>query len=286
MVELYANVSLLTGSIGTAVLEGFVSHAVRQPESMALSACVTSSDSLIRLRDALGERCKHVTLGFGREPTQDMAEQADLIVLGCRPQDLVTLANTLGPRPTYAVKTVVSRLAGVSCQRIRQQLAAGGVRKDMSFVRVIPTIGARTGNSVSLLSYPETVSQSNIELVRRAFGKIGTVLTVPEELMSKATAAGAVCHALAVLAVNKITDASVAEGIPRSTAMALATQSLSSAAGFMAAEEGGITAEQLEAALSTPKGITLNSVVNLEKEGAGAAIGEATRAAIRYAESI
>jgi pyrroline-5-carboxylate reductase len=66
-------------------------------------------------------------------------------------------------------------------------------------------------------------------------------------------------------------------------ALALASQFLSSAAGLMTSD---MSPEQVKAALSTPKGITLNSVVNLEKGGVRPVVIDATREAIKYAGSM
>ena len=47
-----------------------------------------------------------------------------------------------------------------------------------------------------------------------------------------------------------------------------------------------MTIEQLKAALSTPRGITLNSVLKLEQGGARTGISNAAQFAMKYADAM
>ena len=98
--------------------------------------------------------------------------------------------------------------------------------------------------------------------------------------MNEATGAGAACNALVMVAVDASVDASVAEGMPRATAMRQAAASLRSAAGLLVA--GGMSPESSKEAMSVPKGITVNAVLELERGRVRAAMSEAVRGAIRY----
>lgn len=105
--------------------------------------------------------------------------------------------------------------------------------------------------------------------------------------MDEATALGAACNALAIVAVDAVVDAGVAEGIPRSAAMQLAAASLRSASGLLLPGGGcGMTPESLKAAMSVPKGITINAVLALERGGARSAVSDAVRDAIRYTKNM
>ena len=212
-----------------------------------------------------------------------MAEQANLVLLGCRAEDLSTMLKTVQPGQSFADKTVVSLMAGLSFQGLRQQLVDSGAPDSTPLVRVIPTFGARAANSASLMAVGPSASDKDVEVAEKFFKPLGTLLRVDESMLNKGVAVGAACHALAVTAIDTITDAGVAEGIPRSTAFALVAQNLASASKLMA---DGMSAEELKAALSTPSGITLNSVMQLERGGARVGVADAARAAIKYAESM
>lgn len=82
-----------------------------------------------------------------------------------------------------------------------------------------------------------------------------------------------------MVAVDAIVDASVAEGIPRLTAIKQATASLRNTAGLLLAS--GMTPESLKESISVSNS-TINSVLELERGHVRSAISNAVRHAIRY----
>ena len=183
-------------------------------------------------------------------------------------------------------------LAGVPISQIHDELSGaveGGSHKEpdvFSVARIIPTLGATIGESVTLIADPEerlAVPERQSKLLDEILSQVGPVQHIPERLMDAATAIGAAAHALAMVAVDGMTDVSVAEGMPRAAAQSIISQSLRSACGLLS--HGGMTAESMKTAMSTPAGITINSLVQLNAE-ARPGIARSTRDAIRYAQSM
>ena len=102
--------------------------------------------------------------------------------------------------------------------------------------------------------------------------------------MDEATATGAACNALVMVAVDAIADASVAQGIPRSLALNLAATTLRSASGLLLS--GSMTTESLKESMSVPKGIAINAVLELERGHARSAISNAVELAINHARNM
>lgn len=71
--------------------------------------------------------------------------------------------------------------------------------------------------------------------------------------------------------------------MPRAVALALTAQCLRSCSGLML--EGGMTPEAVKAAMSTPAGITLNSVVHLDTH-VRPGIAGTVRNAVKYTKSM
>lgn len=211
-----------------------------------------------------------------------MAKHAQMIILGCRPKDLPSILQTPDLPQQFAGKSIVSLLAGVPSKVVREQIACNHGPKDASVVLVQPSIGAKFAASVSVLAAPESADDS-ASLAEEVFAQVGSVVRVPEDLLTKGIAVNAVGHALAIQAVDAMTDACVAEGVPRDNAIQLAQAYLKSGASCM---ESGMSPEELKAAVSTPSGVTLNAVVNLEKEGVRRGVGQVMRDAIRYADNM
>lgn len=268
--------------MGTALLDGFLQKPTGpHGAALQLAACVRSQQSVNRLRTHLGDRANLVDIGHGNDAVK-MAERAQMIILGCRPQDLTGLLKTPKLPQAFAGKTIISMLAGVAGKHVREQIANHGGPEVAAVVLVQPSIGAKFNASVSVMASPEN-DTSSADIAEEVFSQVGTVVRVAENMLNKGTAINAVGHAIALQAVDAMTDACVAEGVSRDDAVKLAQAYLRSGASCM---ESGMTAEQLKAALSTPSGITLNAVVKLEKEGVRAGVGETMRMAIRYAEDM
>lgn len=87
-----------------------------------------------------------------------------------------------------------------------------------------------------------------------------------------------------MVAVDAIVDASVAEGIPRPEALKLAAACLHSSSALLV--KGRMTVESLKEAMSVPKGITINSVLELERGHVRSAVSDTVRHAIHYTRSM
>lgn len=159
-------------------------------------------------------------------------------------------------------------------------------------MRAIPSIGAQVRDSVTLIAETKSHAGPAQQAVTAwLFEQLGRpVQRLPESLMDEATALGAACNALAIVAVDAVVDAGVAEGIPRLAAMQLAAASLRSASGLLlpggGGGGGGMTPESLKAAMSVPKGITINAILALERGGARSTVSDAVRDAIRYTRNM
>lgn len=275
--------------MGTSILKGLLNSQGRASNAFELSytACVRSEASLNRLKHALGQNATEVSCYVGS--FTEAAQQSDVIMLGVPPGELEALAKTPGLADASKGKLIISLLAGVSCIQVAVDFAKHNESNDseqtyrLNIARVIPTIAAQVGDSVTLIADTEGIHPGQLQLCTHIFQKIGTTQNLPESLMNEATATGAVCHAIAIAAVDAAVDASVAKGLPRATALSLAANSLRSAAGLLGGE---MTPEELKAAMSVPSGITINSMLKLDRANMRYAVEDTVGEAIDYARSM
>ena len=245
-----------------------------------------SEASLDRLRNALGDRADAVHCQIS--DFTEAANKADIVMLGVPPGELESISKTPGLAQAVQGKLIVSLLAGVSCAQVAATLSEqleGGKQEDFepSVARVIPTIAAQVRDSVTLVAESKALRQDQQQLCTTLFRRIGATQLIPEDLMNEATATGAVCHAIAICAVDAAVDASVAKGLPRAAALSLAANSIRSAAGLLGGE---MTPEELKAAMSVPGGITINSVLKLDRANMRFAVADAVGEAIDYTRSM
>lgn len=274
--------------MGTSILKGLLRDTQEAEDGLKLSytACVRSDASRNRLCNALGDRANEVHCqisGF-----TEAADKAEIVMLGVPPGELDDLSKTPGLAEAVQGKLIVSLLAGVSCAQVAAALSqhsTGGKQEDFEsdVARVIPTIAAQVKDSVTLVAESKALRQEQQQLCTALFKQIGAVQPIPEHLMNEATATGAVCHAIAICAVDAAVDASVAKGLPRAAALRLAANSLRSAAGLLGGE---MTPEELKAAMSVPSGITINSVLKLDRANMRFAVADAVGEAIDYTRSM
>ena len=267
--------------MGTAILKGLL-NKTRQSgtPSVKYTAWVRSRTSLERLHHALGEDSKQVNC-VGSGDLVETLTPADVVILGFPPGEPNAVFATPGLVDALRGKLIISLLAGVSYDQLTTSLQSGTkLGLNHHILRVIPTIGATINDSVTLIAEPTSAGPEQQQVTTWLFKQLGQTQWLPESLMNEATGAGAACNALVMVAVDAIVDASVAEGMPRSITMKQAAASLRSAAGLLL--EGGMTPEGLKEAMSVPKGITVNSVLELERGRVRAAISDAVRGAIVY----
>ncbi|KAI4093618.1 MAG: hypothetical protein L6R37_007364 [Teloschistes peruensis] len=283
-----SNVDYLSGFMGNAILQGLLKrtqNAGKQPQ-IKYTAWVRSQSSLERLRHELGEACEQVNCVAGGD-VLEIIKPADAIILGFPPGVLKSVSQLPGVHGALEGKLIISLLAGVSIDQLVTAFGRGLGHEDepkSHYLRVIPSIGAKINDSVTLIAEAKTAGSKEQQVTAWIFEQLGQVQWFSESLMNEATAVGAACNALMMVAVDAIVDTSVAEGLSRSAALKLATSSLRSASGLML--NGGMTPESLKEAMSSPKGITINSVLELERGHAQPAISDTVRHAIHYTRNM
>lgn len=269
--------------MGTAILKG----AFRRPAALhtsikhTWSASVRSPGSLERLKREIAPFNGKVDVSHGIQDATRIASEANIIILGCAPTDLGSLISNPDIAASLKGKTVVSLLAGVTYARLKTMMASRGAgRHSTFFARVLPSLGAQIGKSVSLIADQEggCTDPERMREVDELFATVGTVTHVSETLMAEATAISAAAHALNIVATDAIADVSAAEGLPRATAMSIVQQCFASAG---ALGQSGMSPEQMKDAMAIPNGITINSVLQLARAGRPA-LAENVRKAIEH----
>lgn len=270
--------------MGAAVLEGWLKNG----SGYTFAAHTRTEASLNSLKNDLGDLSGNVKFSHGNDQIAATAKDADIVLLGFLPKQLAEVLKLPGLADALNGKSIISMLAGVPISQVQDAIisgSSGSKASDFNVSRIIPTLGVKIGESVTLIADPAepTESKESAQLIHSLLELIGAPQHIPEALMDEATAIQSAVHALAIVGVDGATDASVADGLPRSTALGLVAASLQSAAGLMA--RGPYSPESLKAGMSTPGGITLNALVQLNAE-ATPGIAKAVRGAVKFTKSM
>ena len=117
--------------------------------------------------------------------------------------------------------------------------------------------------------------------MRELFGRLGTVVDVPEPLMRIAGATGGVGPAYWALLVEAQVDAAIRRGMPPALASTLVTETMAGSAELLRAREHDTLA--LRRAVASPGGTTARGLAALERGGVRAALAQAMDDVVDFA---
>jgi pyrroline-5-carboxylate reductase len=203
-------------------------------------------------------------LGGEALPNREVAERAELVILAHKPAQLAAVAAEVGG----AAKVVVSILARATQADVR------AAYPDTPVFCVEPNTPAEVGRGVLAFAEPDAPVDAQLyAAVRERFGRLGTVIEVPERLMGVAGACMGVAPAYWALFVEAWVDAAVRQGMPAATAQALVIEGMAGTAELLRRRDGNTLA--VRRAVTSPGGSTARGLAALEAGGVRAALSRA-----------
>ena len=171
-----------------------------------------------------------------------------------------------------AGKAVVSIVAGLSGAALAKQLPEG-----TRCLQTMPNTPAMVNEGVTALCEENTLTQEELDFVRRMFSAIGRVYTLPARLIEAESAVAGSGPAYAAMFIEALADGGVLLGLPRAQAMEMAAQMLIGTAKMML--ESGKHPGAIKDMVCSPGGTTIEAVRALEKGAFRASTIEAVIAA-------
>jgi pyrroline-5-carboxylate reductase len=184
------------------------------------------------------------------ERADTAAANADVLVLAVKPQVLKDVCLSLAPLVADRRPLVISIAAGVRIAQLREWLGV-----ELPIVRSMPNTPALIGAGATGLianAAADAARRAQAEAILAAAGR--TAWIEREELMDAVTALSGSGPAYFFLLVEALEDAAVAQGLPRETARALATQTCLGAGRMLV--EGGEAPSILRERVTSPGGTT------------------------------
>jgi pyrroline-5-carboxylate reductase len=191
----------------------------------------------------------------------EVAAGADVVVLAHKPAQLEAVARDAAP----AARAVVSLLARTTLEELRAAYPGTPV------VRVQPNVPAEIGRGVTLLAEPAEDPLAG--QVEELFGRVGSVVRLPESLIDAAAACSGVGPAYWALAAEAWVDAAIRRGIPAPQAQRLVTETMAGSAELL--RHRGHDTLALRREVTSPGGTTARGLAALERHGLRAAFAAA-----------
>ena len=208
------------------------------------------------------EELAAATGGTALASAAEVAEQADAIVLCHKPGQLAEVA-----REASAAKVVVSILGGVPVAKVEEAYAGATVH------RFLPNIPVEVREGV--LCYAGPGDDALLEL----FGRVGTVVELPEPLIEPAMALMSCGPAFIALVGEALADAGVLHGLDAADAKRLVVETLAGTAAVLRENDGDF--RDLRRRVTSPGGTTAAGLSALEHGGVRAAFEDAVGAVVR-----
>jgi len=255
------------GQMALALAEGFCRAGLLQPSD------ITVHDPVAAARERLTARVPGIRFA---ESGAAAAATARIVFLAVKPQQVAAacqeFAAALAPDAV-----VVSIVAGLTLHNLAE--FAGTPR----IVRVMPNTPCLVGQGVSVVCHTAMVPASDLARVLALLAAVGRVHEADESLMDAVTGLSGSGPGFVALLVEALADGGVKAGLPRSLALALATETLSGTAALL--DQTGEHPAQIKDRVSSPGGTTIAGLAVLEQRGVrGALIDAVVTAAARARE--
>ncbi|KIJ44086.1 hypothetical protein M422DRAFT_208332 [Sphaerobolus stellatus SS14] len=211
----------------------------------------------------------------------EAARQADVVLLGCKPQVARSILTEEGMKEALKGKLLISILAGTTISQLKAL-----VDPSTRVVRAMPNTPCQIREGMTVVStIPASPdSDTNRAIILAIFSSIGRCRELEEKHFDACTALSGSGPAFACLFLESMADGGVMMGLPRAEALELAAQSLQGAA-RMALRPGAHPA-QIRDAVTTPGGCTIAGLLTLEDGKVRSTIARTIQAATERASQL
>ena len=242
--------------------------------ALARAACVGLGEQIaVCNRTAEKAAALAAELGCVQTSAEDIAENAEFIVLGVKPQNICEVLHQIRPALSKnPAPVLVSMAAGVSIAAV--QAFAGG---EYPVIRIMPNTPCLLGEGVILYACGGVPAMKEKQFLYRMVGA-GKFFKLEESLIDAAGSLSGCGPAYYYLFANGLAEGAQRLGVDRETAIALAAQTMIGA-GKMLQKYGDPI--DLKNRVGSPGGTTLEGVAALEKGSLHEVAASAVDAAYR-----
>lgn len=261
------------GHLNSAILAGLVASGF-EPKKVTAT---THSQASATQRSA--EFGIEVTSTEQRpEANHDAVANADIVVLGVKPPQMVATAQELASALSTNA-TVVSVAAGTTLATLAAALPQG-----QPLIRTMPNVALTVGKGVVGMARGTTVTEAQVEQVDEVFAGSGTVFHVAEEDLNLVAAMAGSGPGYVFRFTNALAQAGAELGLDASTAGELARLTVVGAGSML--ETPDADPIELENSIATPSGVTEAALDSMDAAGFNQVIVDALKANVARSEEL
>ncbi|CAG9984068.1 unnamed protein product [Clonostachys byssicola] len=257
----------MAGNMGSAILSGLLDATRSQsdPPILGFIAITETAESADRLRCRFEQENSRLLVRHGRGSSVWAMEQADIVILGCKPHMAELVLGEEGVRDALSGKFLISVLGGKTPQVLESYIHKNDdTGRGPYVVRAMPNVAARVRKSMTIIEHNPTLPHDLDDILSWIFSQIGEVKVLETDQFDIGSMLVGSSMAILSVALDGILDGCVMEGIRRSEALEMAAQSLLGMAELL--RQGEQPAAYREG-VSSPKGATIAGILTVEKAG-------------------
>ena len=200
---------------------------------------------------------------------REAARLGDIVILAVKPWILPGVIDEIKDELQPGRHTLVSVAAGVSGESIASQVGCG-------VYIVIPNTAAELGESMTFIA---TIRESDTRAVNELFSMVGEVMEVDESLLPAATTLASCGIAYAMRYIRAAMEGGVELGFRAAAAQAIVAQTVKGAAALVS-REGAHPETEIDK-VTTPGGLTIRGLNEMERAGFSQAVVRGLKAAVK-----
>lgn len=255
-----------TAIIGAGNMGGSIARGLANGSLITESDIIVSNPSANKLEQLKKEFPAIKTTHNNAEA----AAGADIVIVAVKPGIMKAVVRELKLKSR---QILVSVAAGISFE----ELAHFGILPEMPMYRVIPNTAICELESMTLVSARNTNIEQD-EFILSLFREMGMAMIIPEEKMGAATALASCGIAYVLKYIQASMQAGIEMGLSPENAMAMIAQSAKGAAALILKHQSHPSIEIDK--VTTPGGITIRGLNELEHNGFSSAVIKAMKAAL------
>ncbi len=238
------------GNIGRALIGGLITGHEFEPAQLRATRRTPSALQALQ-RDFPGVSTT--------SDNPDAVQGATIVILAVKPHNAAAVIAEIKEH-MHPQTLVISVLAGVTTQALEEAFG-----QEIPVARTMPNTPAIVDEGASAITGGRFAAPKHLDLARHIFETVGTVEIVPEYMMDAITGLSGSGPAYVYMFIESLTDAGVKQGLPRSTAFRLASQTVYGAAKLV--RDTGKHPAILRDEVTTPGGTAIAAVAELEAHG-------------------
>jgi pyrroline-5-carboxylate reductase len=231
------------GLIGAGNMAGALARGWNEPTVVA----DVDRDKAVALAESIG--------GSVADSNAALAGQVDVVILCHKPAQLEEVAGEIRDR----AGAIVSILGGVSVASVE------AAYPDKPVYRFMPNQAAEVRRGVSCYAAGVRAAEGPESEILELFGRLGTVVPLPDDQMETATAVMSCAPAWIALVAEALVDAGARHGLDREEAGRLVAETVAGTGELLA--DAGLAPEEVRRRVTSPGGLTERGTAVLEDAG-------------------